>query len=109
VRFLLAYCYSLLVHGSCIKPITAGIGTSHHFLDLSLSGETKVSATLIAQMVISGVTFFASMGGAMFIAGMRWGRIGEEISSIDRRLAKIEGMFTMVPKDLGTGQHVHHD
>lgn len=61
-----------------------------------------MDAAVLTQIIISGVTFFASIGGAMFIAGMRWGKVGEEITSIDRRLAKIEGMFTLTFKDGNT-------
>lgn len=85
------------------------VGTSQSYSAPSRSGNVNLSFNIIFQIIISGVTFFASMGGAMFVAGMRWGRIGEEIRSIDRRLANIEGMFTMVPKDMGGGQHIHHE
>jgi len=54
---------------------------------------------LIFQVIIGFVTIAASVTSSAFIAGMRWGRVREEITSIDRRLAKIEGMFTLTFKD----------
>jgi hypothetical protein len=33
---------------------------------------------------------------------MRWGRVNEEIVTIDKRLARIEGMFTLQLKDGGS-------
>jgi hypothetical protein len=55
----------------------------------------------IIQIVVSVATFVISIGSSMFIAGARWGRINEDITSIDRRLAKIEAMFTLTLKDGG--------
>lgn len=58
-----------------------------------------MSNTIAAEVVIGIATIFISVGTSIFVAGMRWGRIIEEITSIDRRLAKIEGMFTLTLKD----------
>lgn len=58
----------------------------------------QLNATAI-EIIIGVCTVFISVGTSSFVGGMRWGRINEEITSIDRRLAKIEGMFTLTFKD----------
>lgn len=58
---------------------------------------------VVLAAIISGASFFASVGASMFIAGQRWGEVRSEMRYMNDRLAKIEGMFTLTPKD--TGQH----
>jgi hypothetical protein len=54
---------------------------------------------IVIELVIALVTIVGSITSSAFIAGMRWGRVNESVTSIDRRLAKIEGMFTLSLKD----------
>lgn len=56
-------------------------------------------ANIIIELTIGFVTIVGSIVSSAFIAGMRWGRVNENVISIDRRLAKIEGMFTLTLKD----------
>lgn len=51
------------------------------------------------EILIAVVTFISSVGTSMFVAGSRWGRIEQDVKSINDRLAKIEGMFTLRLKD----------
>lgn len=55
-----------------------------------------MSAVAISSIVTIG-GFFMSVGVSAFISGMRWGEMRAAVTSIDSRLAKIEGMFVMVP------------
>jgi hypothetical protein len=74
--------------------------TSLSFYGLFHSGNGYiVSGDILAQIIISSATFVCSMGSAMFIAGMKWGRVNTQVDSINQRLAKIEGMFTLTLKD----------
>ena len=36
---------------------------------------------------------------SVFVAGSRWGQVNTEMRYMNDRLAKIEGMFTLTPKD----------
>jgi len=53
-----------------------------------------VTASLVSA-AFSVVSFIASLGAAMFVAGSRWGRVEADIKLMSDRLAKIEGMFTL--------------
>lgn len=44
-------------------------------------------------------TFVLSVGSSMFVAGTRWGRVETKMESMNDRLAKIEGMFTLRIRD----------
>jgi len=59
--------------------------------------------TMPVEILISAATFIASIGASMFIAGQRWGEVRSEMRYMNDRLAKIEGMFTLTPKDMGHG------
>jgi hypothetical protein len=56
--------------------------------------------TLPVDILIAVATFIASVGSSMFIAGQRWGEVRTEMRYTNDRLAKIEGMFTLTPKDV---------
>jgi hypothetical protein len=60
------------------------------------------NSQVIVTLIIGFVTFIGSVSSAAFISGMRWGRVNEEIVTIDKRLARIEGMFTLQLKDGGS-------
>lgn len=47
--------------------------------------------------LIGAVTFALSVGTSAFISGMRWGMVTTSMTNMDARLARIEGMFVMVP------------
>ena len=51
------------------------------------------------EIATAVLTFVSSVGASMFVAGSRWGRIEQDVKSINDRLAKIEGMFTLRLKD----------
>lgn len=51
------------------------------------------------EIIIAIATFVCSVGASMFVAGTRWGQINTEMRTMNDRLAKIEGMFTLTPKD----------
>lgn len=52
---------------------------------------------VLISVVVTVAGFFVSVGASAFISGMRWGQMTTAVTSIDSRLAKIEGMFVMVP------------
>src|SRR6185312_9468497 len=54
---------------------------------------------LSVQILISAVGVVLSMVASAFISGTRWGRIESDMRSMTDRLARIEGMFTLVPRD----------
>lgn len=54
-------------------------------------------SVIVLASIISIGGFFMSVGTSAFISGMRWGEMRAAVNSIDSRLAKIEGMFVMVP------------
>lgn len=76
----------------------AGAGISLKYYAHSHSGKVLVSPILL-QVILGAATFLCSIGGSMFVAGVKWARINDDIRSIDRRLAAIEGMFTLTWKD----------
>lgn len=45
------------------------------------------------QAVLAASTFVCSVGVSAFIAGMRWGRVLQELRYVDNRLTKIEALF----------------
>lgn len=47
------------------------------------------------QALVDAVTFIMSVGVSAFISGTHWGEIRSKMNTIDTRLAKIEGMFTL--------------
>jgi len=57
-----------------------------------------MSSTTLS-IVIAGVGVIVSICSSMFVAGSRWGRIEGDMRSMTDRLARIEGMFTLVPRD----------
>lgn len=78
-----------------------GAGTSQR-QSVRLRGG-KLASSYVIEVFIGISTVFLSVGTSAFVGGMRWGKINEEITSIDRRLAKIEGMFTLTLKDNSGG------
>lgn len=58
---------------------------------------------VVLTAIISAATFLSSVGASMFVAGQRWGEVRSEMRYMNDRLAKIEGMFTLTPKDQGHG------
>lgn len=56
----------------------------------------NISAT---QVLVDLSTLVMSAGISAFIAGMRWGAVKTDLTTIDRRLAKIEGMFILKLKE----------
>ena len=53
------------------------------------------NTTLIVQTVIAAGGIVASVTVSVFIAGMRWGTVQQDVRAMNDRLAKIEGMFTL--------------
>jgi hypothetical protein len=51
--------------------------------------------TYAVEIIIAIVTFIASVGSSMFIAGTRWGEMRTDLRVMADRLAKIEGMFEL--------------
>ena len=47
------------------------------------------------EIAIAVVTFIASVGTSMFVAGTRWGEMRADLRVMADRLAKIEGMFEL--------------
>ena len=45
--------------------------------------------------IVSAITFVLSVATSAFISGTKWGQVDTEVKSINQRLAKIEGMFTL--------------
>lgn len=45
------------------------------------------------QTIVAVATFLSSVGVSAFIAGMRWGRVLQELRYVDNRLTKIEALF----------------
>lgn len=63
-----------------------------------------VNTTALAiELGLAAATFLCSVGASMFIAGTRWGQVNSEMRAMNDRLAKIEGMFTLRPKDMQDG------
>jgi hypothetical protein len=58
-----------------------------------------MNADLIVTLVTAAITFVASITTSAFIAGSRWGTISQEMRSMNDRLSRIEGMFTLTVKD----------
>jgi hypothetical protein len=58
-----------------------------------------MNADLVVTLITAGITFLASIGTSAFIAGSRWGTISQEMRSVNDRLSRIEGMFTLTLKD----------
>lgn len=67
-------------------------------------GSPPMQNSEVISIIISVSTFLASIGGAAFVTGIRWGKISTEIITMNQRLAKIEGMFTLTLRDGG-----HHN
>jgi hypothetical protein len=55
------------------------------------------------EVGIGAATFVLSISASAFISGTRWGRVETDMRSMNDRLAKIEGMFTLVYKDPHSG------
>jgi hypothetical protein len=53
----------------------------------------------VTEVVIGIVTFVLSVGASMFIAGARWGTMEAGMRTMNERMARIEGMFTLRLKD----------
>jgi hypothetical protein len=57
-----------------------------------------MSGTTIEVMIAAGtfiITTLSSVLISAFISGMHWGELRGDVRSINERLAKIEGMFTL--------------
>ena len=66
----------------------------------SLSQPYQVQTTNLAvEIGIAVVTFVASVGTSMFVAGTRWGEMRADLRVMADRLAKIEGMFELKLRD----------
>lgn len=52
---------------------------------------------VLLSTLIGIVSFIISVSVSAFVSGMRWGQMTYHVTSIDNRLARIEGMFVMVP------------
>lgn len=50
-------------------------------------------------IVIATVGVLLSVLSSSFLSGMRWGEVRSEMRYMNDRLAKIEGMFTLTPKE----------
>jgi hypothetical protein len=55
------------------------------------------------EVGIGAATIVLSLAGSAFISGTRWGRVESDMKSMSDRLARIEGMFTLVYKDPHAG------
>lgn len=62
-------------------------------------------------MTQTALTIVITLGGVLvsvlvsvFVAGTKWGSVNTEMRYMNDRLAKIEGMFTLTPKD-SPGRH----
>lgn len=51
------------------------------------------------EITIAAIGVVLSISCSMFVAGSRWGRIEGDMRTMADRLARIEGMFTLVPRD----------
>ena len=58
-----------------------------------------INYTLWPEVLIAAGTFVLSVGSSMFIAGQRWGEVRSEMRYMNDRLARLEGMFILTPKD----------
>lgn len=56
---------------------------------------TGTTVTIISEIV----TFILSIAVSAFIGGVRFGQIQGDVKSINERLARIEGMFTLRLRD----------
>jgi len=52
-----------------------------------------MNGSIAIEIIIALAGFVLSMLGTVFVIGVAWGSTRKDITSIDRRLAKIEGMF----------------
>lgn len=50
-------------------------------------------------ILISMVSLFLSLVGSAFIAGSKWGKMTTALNDIDKRMARIEGMFELKLKE----------
>jgi hypothetical protein len=57
------------------------------------------TTSLGLDIAIACVTFIASVGTSMFVAGTRWGELRTDFRVMADRLAKIEGMFELRLRD----------
>ena len=57
---------------------------------------TQTALTVI--ITASGIVISTLV--SVFIAGTRWGEVRSEMRYMNDRLAKIEGMFTLTPKEV---------
>lgn len=56
--------------------------------------------TSLTEMIVTeAATFIFSVGSSMFIAGVKWGKVTQQLEHMTERLAKIEGMFVLRLKD----------
>jgi hypothetical protein len=60
-------------------------------------------ADIWVTVLISVCSFIASVGASAFIAGIGWGKVQGDIKSLNEKVARIEGMFTMRLKEPGDG------
>jgi hypothetical protein len=51
------------------------------------------------DILIGLATFVMSVGASMFVAGRQWGEVRSEMRYMNDRLAKIEGMFVLAPRE----------
>jgi hypothetical protein len=60
-----------------------------------------VSAAVITPLIIGAITIFMSSISTAIIVGMFVGGLRSEVRLMSDRLAKIEGLFTLVPRQPG--------
>jgi len=60
-------------------------------------GNTEV---ILICSLVTMVGVIVSVISAVFVAGSRWGSVNSEMRYMNDRLAKIEGMFTLTPKEV---------
>jgi hypothetical protein len=58
-----------------------------------------MTADLWITVLISACSFIASVGASAFIAGIGWGKVQGDIKSLNEKVARIEGMFTLRLRD----------
>lgn len=54
---------------------------------------------LWVTILISVCSFIASVGASAFIAGIGWGKVQGDIKSLNEKISRIEGMFTLRLRD----------
>ena len=54
---------------------------------------------LWVTILVSVCSFIASVGASAFIAGIGWGKVQGDIKSLNEKISRIEGMFTLRLRD----------